>query len=368
MNANDLSKSLKELRAPTLTPGEHMKGLEVRLSKTFPNGSRTARRRHHVTLAALGAVFVAGLGFAAAPFMGRITQTVTWSETGERFIALDQVPPEYRSELVDKWEHGDGVLLEKEARRVTRYRVKYTFADGHTEVVNTFAPPDPAQRRELKQLIARGNGEVVGTVRNPTSGMLTYLNRYTFSGGETTTMARQFPPMADEQREQAKTSIARQVRDGEGVVVGELKGMVVVEYQLPGGQPFTSVAVTPPARLTPQREEELFAMKSAGKGRLVQRIITAEGFAFLVEYELSDGAVFRIGHERPPMTDAEWENVAKEIGRKVDNGEYVEETIIGTDGLPVEVLTLALDSGSTFQVPKRLQVSLIEAYYEQFGR
>jgi hypothetical protein len=322
-------------------------------------------RHHRWAWVAILVVIVTGLGFAAAPFVSRITRTVGWNETGNSFIALEQVAPEYRSELADQWERGEGALVKKVEGKVTKYRVKFTFADGTSTEVWTYGPPDPVQRRELKRLIATGSGEVAGTLRNEQSGLVSYLNRYTLSNSEVVTMIDQFPPMSGGDREAAKKAIDSQIMDGSGAAVGELNGMLVVEYQLPNGQPFTTMSLTPPAKLTPEREQEIHAMQSAGEGRLIQRVLTAEGWAFSVEYKLSDGTVFQIGCDRPPMPDAEWTSVSKELVVKLGAEEYIEETITGTDGQPVAVLTVELSNGMTFQIPEQMRTLVLDGYWGQ---
>ena len=368
MNTTDLRMTLEQVRPPAIDPGVHMGFLETKLRDRLAHPRPTTGRRHHrwawVTILV---VIVTGLGFAAAPFVSRITQSVGWSESGgDRFLgsALDQVAPEHRGELADKWERGEGVLVKKVEGNVTHYRVKFTFADGTSTEVWTFAPPDPVQRRELKRLIAMGSGEVAGTVRQD-SGMLLYLNRYTLSNGEVVTMMHEFPPMSDGDREATKKAVGSQMIAGGGAVVGEFNGMPVVEYQLPNGQPYTSVSSTPPAKLTPEREQEIHAMQSAGEGRLIKRTLTAEGWAFDVEYKLSDGTVFRIGSDRPPMPDAEWTSVSKDLVVKLGAEEYIEETITGTDGQPVTVLTVELSNGTTFQIPKQMRTLVLDGYKGQ---
>jgi len=178
-------------------------------------------------------------------------------------------------------------------------------------------------------------------------------------------MIDQFPPMSDGDRQATETFIGNQMQQGAGVMVGQTEDGYVVEYQLPDGRPYTSFTLTPPARLTPEREQEIHAMQSAGEGRLIKRILTAEGLAFDVEYKLSDGSVFRIGNARPPMPDAEWTSVSKELVVKLGAEEYIEETITGTDGQPVAVLTVELSNGMTFQIPKQMRTLVLDGYWGQ---
>lgn len=368
MNTTDLTTTLEQVRPPAIEPGVHMGVLESQLRGRFAHPYRAMLSRHHRwAWVAILVVIVAGLGFAAAPFVSRITwfSKWAWQDSGGRFIALNQVGPEHRSELADKWERGEGVLVKKVEGKVTKYRVKFTFADGTSTEVWTYGPPDPVQRRELERLIATGSGEVVETKRNEQSGYLLYLNRYTLSNSEVVTMIDGFPPMSDGDRDAAQSFIDNQVQQGAGVVVGQTEDWYVVEYQLPDGRPFTSFTSTPPARLTPEREQEIHAMQSAGEGRLIQRGIGSDGWAYLVEYQLSDGTVFRIGNVHPPMPAAEWTSVSKELVVKLGAEEYIEETVTGTDGQPVAVLTVELSNGMTFQIPKEMRTLVLNGYLGQ---
>ena len=368
MNTTDPRMTLEQVRPPAIEPGVHMGFLETRLRDRLAHPHSTMGWRHHRwAWVAILVVIVTGLGFAAAPFVSRITwgSKWAWQDSGGRFIALNQVGPEHRSELADKWERGEGVLVRKVEGKVTKYRVEFTFADGTSTEVWTYGPPDPVQRRELERLIATGSGEVVGTVPNEQSGFLLYLNHYTLSNSEVVTMIDGFPPMSDGDRAAAENFIDNQKQQGAGVVVGQTEDGYVVEYQLPDGHPFTSFTLTPPARLTPEREQEIHAMQSAGQGRLIQRYIGSAGWAFDVEYKLSDGSVFRIGNDHPPMPDAEWTSVSKELVVKLGAEEYIEETITGTDGQPVTVLTVELSNGMTFQIPEQMRTLVLNGYWGQ---
>jgi len=369
MNTTDLRMTLEQVRPPAIEPGVHMGFLETQLRDRLAHPHATRGWRHHRwAWVAILVVIVTGLGFAAAPFMSRIHHTVGWGEPPPRqYIVLEQVPEKYRSELADKWERGEGVLQERIDidAQVTGYRIQFTFSDGHTQTVKALAPPDPLKRRELKRLVANGEGEVVGTIRKEQSGFLLYRNRYTLGDGEQITMVNVWPPLSEQEEERAKSFIGNQIQQGAGVVVGQTKDGYVVEYQLPDGRPSTHFALTPPARLTPEREQEIEDLKNAGQGRLIQRGIGSDGWAYLVEYKLSDGSVFRIGNDHPPMTDAEWTNVSKELVVKLGAEEYVEETITGTDGQPVAVLTVELSNGMTFQIPKQMRTLVLNGYWGQ---
>ena len=357
LNTTDLKMALEQVRPPAIEPGMHMGFLETRLRDRLahPHPAMAWRHRRWAWVAVV-VVLVTGLGFAAVPFVSRITRTVGWGDPPPRcHIVLEQVPEKYRSELADKWERGEGVLQERIDKEVTVYRTQFTFSDGYTKTVTAFAPPDPVKRRELKQLVANGQGEVVGTIRKEQSGFLLYRNRYTLGDGEQITMVDVWPPLSGPEEERAKTFIGNQIQQGAGVVVGQTKDGYVVEYQLPDGRPSTSFSLTPPARLTPEREQEIHAMQSAGQGRLIQRGIGSAGWAYEVEYQLSDGSVFRIGNVHPPMPAAEWTSVSKELVVKLGAEEYIEETITGTDGQPVTVLTVELSNGMTFQIPKQMR-------------
>ena len=359
MDAAKLDNMLTERRTHTLEPGDHVAHLEAELRRRFDTtGRRRMRPWIGLCVVAAGAFAVAGV-----PLISRISQQVQWGETARRYLVLEQVPERYRSELADKWERGEGALVERIDGQVTVYRTQFTFSDGHTETVRAFAPPDPAKRRELKRLVANGEGEAVGTIRNEQSGFLTYRNRYTLADGEQIIMVDQWPPVNKHDHEGVKSFTDDQILQGAGVVVGQTEDGYVVEYQLPDGRPYTTFMSTPPAHLTPEREAEIAALKSARKGRLIQRFITSAGWAYAVDYELSDGSVFRIGQDHPPlMTDAEWKTQAEEIVGKLEAGVFVEESIMGTDAKPVDVLTVTLDNGETFQVPKACSEEFINGY------
>ena len=113
----------------------------------------------------------------------------------------------------------------------------------------------------------------------------------------------------------------------------------------------TTVQPNPPAALTPAREAEIHAQQSRGEGKFIVQSLTAGGAAYIVEYQLADGTVFRVGDDRPVMSDAEWERTRAEAQRLYAAGQYERNTVTGLDGTSVPVIEMTLSSGYHAVIP-----------------
>ena len=175
-----------------------------------------------------------------------------------------------------------------------------------------------------------------------------YVVRYVLSNGETTEQLEPVPPMSKGDRFAAYDYVTEQAKSGGGTIVGSAStGMLVVEFTLPDGHPFTQYEEQPYPRpeLTPARQDEISEMIALGKGDFKEQYFFEQRSGYLVEYTLSDGSSFRMGVERPVMTDGEWSAARAEAAALYAAGQYTRETVTAVDGQPVEVLVMTLSSG-----------------------
>jgi hypothetical protein len=139
----------------------------------------------------------------------------------------------------------------------------------------------------------------------------------------------------------------QQLESGAGTIVGSTTDMATIEGTLPDGKPFTQFVRQPypPAKLTPERQDEISEMIALGKGDFKEQLFSQQGACYVVEFTLSDGSFFRMGHCRPAMTDSEWDAARAEAAALYAAGQYTRESVTAVDGEPVEVLVMTLSTG-----------------------
>jgi hypothetical protein len=282
----------------------------------------------------------------------RYVFATTWAWTEKESsdeVMFSDVDPAHRAEMIALWKSGQVTLLEKRPDTPDRpsvYVVRFDFQDGTSETLDIGEHPNPAARAEWRQIRAAGGGELASLRRFP-NGTVMYLVRYVLSNGEAIQQFDNFPPMSKADRFAAYAYVTEQVKSGAGTIVGSSMGMLVVEFTLPDGRPFTQFEQQPYPRpeLTPARQDEISEMIALGRGDFKGQIFSEQTSNYIVEYTLSDGSVFSIGDGRPVMTDGEWSAAREEAASLYAAGQYTRETVNAVDGQPVEVLVMTLSTG-----------------------
>jgi hypothetical protein len=355
MNLDRLDQDLMALSVPTVAPGPHVETLAVRLSPRWgavSRGRMSPRRR----AALFVGIALASLSAAAGTYTyHRYVFGTTWTRASsepetpdeQAFADFDSA---HRDEAIGLWKSGQVTLLERKpdtSDRMSVYVVRFDFQDGTSETAKMGDHPNPALRAEWRQIRDAGGGELVSLRRFP-NGTVMYVVQYALSSGETIRQLSNVPPMSKADRFAAYDFVTEQMKVGGGRVVGTTStGMLVVELELPDGHPFTEV-VQPPyprAGLTPERQEEISEMIALGQGDFKDQLFSAQGSCYVVEYVLSDGTSFRMGGDRPVMTDAAWDAARVEAATLYAAGQYTRETVTATDGQAVEVLVITLSTG-----------------------
>jgi hypothetical protein len=259
------------------------------------------------------------------------------------------VDPAHRDELIALWKSGQVTLLDKLADTPdlpSRYVIRFDFQDGTSYTTKINEHPNPPVREEWRQIRDAGGGELVSLRRLP-SGMVGYIVRYVLSDGETLQYFDGLPPMSKAQRTAAYEYVTQQLESGAGTIVGSSTDMAIVEVTLPDGSPFTQFVRQPypRAELTAARQDEISEMIALGKGDFKEQLFSEQGSGYVVEFTLSDGSFFRMGHCRPVMTDAQWDAARAEAAALYAAGQYTRETVTGVGGQPVEVLVMTLSTG-----------------------
>ena len=355
MNPEQLDQDLLTLDVPTVAPGPHMQALAERLSPQWGAVSRGRMSRRRRATLFVGIALASLLAAAAGSYTyHRYIFGTTWTmsaverETSDEEAFAD-ADPAYRDEMIALWKNGQVTLLEKAEipAGCSVYRVRFDFQDGTSETARVGDHPNPAARAEWRQIRDAGGGELVSLHRFP-NGTVMYVVRYVLSNGEAIQNFSNVPPMSKADRFAAYDYVTEQIKSGGGTIVGTTStGMLIVEFTLPDGNPVTDVVQQPYPRpeLTPARQDEISEMIALGKGELVDQFFSGAGSVYSVKYTLCDGSVFRIGGERPVMTDAEWDAARVEAAALYAAGQYTRETVTAVDGQPVEVLVMTLSTG-----------------------
>jgi hypothetical protein len=353
MNPEPFDQDLLALSVPTVAPGPHMAALAERLSSLWGGvlRGRMSRRRRFALFAGitLGSLLAAAAGTYTYQHYVFVTGWA-WGEkesTDEEMFAW--VDPAHREELISLWRSGQATLLEKlpdTTNRGSVYLVRFDFHDGTSQTTGVGDPPSPVERAEWRQIRDAGGGELVSLRRFP-DGMVNYIVRYVLSNGEPIQQPSPMPPMSKTDRSAALDYVTEQIKSGGGQIVGSSMGMVVVEFALPDGHPFTQLEQQPYPRpqLTPARQDEISQMVAMGRGDFKRQIFSQQGSAYIVEYTLSDSSVFQIGGWRPVMSDAEWDAARTEAAALYAAGQYTHDTVTAIDGQPVEILVMTLSTG-----------------------
>jgi hypothetical protein len=307
--------------------------------------SRRRRAALFVGIALTSLLAAAAGTYTYYHYVFNTTWTTVEKESSDEFSGAD---PAYRDEMIALWKSGQVTLLEKTdtPEGLTVYVVRFDFQDGTSQTARMGDHPNPAARAEWRQIRDAGGGELISLHRFP-NGTVMYVVRYVLSSGEAIQRFDNLPPMSKEQRSAAYDYMTEQIKSGGGTIVGSSMGMAIVEFTLPDGHPFTTVEPYPypRAELTPARQDEISEMIALGKGDFREQLFSAQGSSYVVEYTLSDGSSFRMGTERPVMTDGEWSAARAEAAALYAAGQYTRETVTAVDGQPVEVLVMTLSTG-----------------------
>lgn len=354
MNAQQLDQALLALCVPTIAPGPHMRALAERLSprwRPVSRGGPSRRRRAAFFVGLATASLLAAAAGTYTYYRHGIVTTYRWVESESSVAqAFADEDPAHRDEIIALWTSGQVTLLEKRPDtpyRSSSYVVRFDFQDGTSATLDMKEHPSPAARAEWRQLRDAGGGEVV-SLQRLRNAEVTYVVRYVLSSGETIQRLDSYPAMSKADRCAAQDYVIEQVKSGAGTIVGCTgTGVLVVEFTLPDGSPFTSYEEQPYPRpqLTPARQDEIFQMAALGQGNLKRQLFSEQVSTYVVEYTLADGSVFEIGTWRPIMTDAQWDAARAEAEALYAAGQYTRETVTAVDGRPVEVLVMTLSTG-----------------------
>jgi hypothetical protein len=355
MNHEQLDQDLLALEVPTIAPGPHMDVLRQRLAPRWrASRGRMSRGRR---IALFAGITLASLLAAAAgtyTYHRYVFATATgdggWSE-GEASDeeAFADADPAYRDEMIALWNSGQATLLEQResSAGITVYRVRFDFQDGTSWTTGIDDHPNPAARAEWRQIRDAGGGELVSQHRFP-DGSLQYVIRYVLSDGQEAKRFSAVPPMSKAERFAAYDYVTEQVKTGGGTILGTTSnGLVIVEFTLPDGSPFTNYQQQPYPRpeLTEARQDEISQMIALGQGEFKGQFFSEQCSGYTVEYTLSDGSVFQIGGGRPVMTDGEWSAARAEAAALYAVGQYTRETVTAVDGQAVEIIVMTLSNG-----------------------
>jgi hypothetical protein len=353
MNHEQLDQDLLALEVPTIAPGPHMDALARRLSPQWGTVARPGMSRRKRTALFVGITLASLLAAAVGTYTYQHYVFTTGWVWGERESSEEEMfgdaDPAYRNEMIALWKSGQVTLVEKTetAAGCSVYVVRFDFQDGTSQTVRSGDPPNPAERTEWRQIRDAGGGELVSQHRFP-DGTLEYVIRYALSNGEETKQFSSVPPMSKAARSAIYDYVTEQIKSGAGTIVGSTStGMLIVEFTLPDGSPFTQLLQPPYPRpeLTEARQDEISQMIALGQGDFKGQLFSQEGSYYDVDFTLSDGSLFRMAQHRPVMTEVEWSAARAEAAALYAAGQYTRETVTAADGQPVEVLVMTLSSG-----------------------